>query len=154
MIISCNNCYKKFEINSELIPERGRLLECSSCNNQWFFKIDNKDKETKSINEINLSDLSANHIKSNNITNHKKIKTKPDKTEVMDDYKNSQSNNKNKRIGILNMIFVFIISISALIILLDTFKSPISIFIPNIEFILYNLYESTKDIILFFKDLA
>ena len=154
MIISCNNCYKKFEINSELIPERGRLLECSSCNNQWFFKIDNKDKETKSINEINLSDLSANHIKSNNITNHKKIKTKPDKTEVMDDYKNIQSNNKNKRIGILNMIFVFIISISALIILLDTFKSPISIFIPNIEFILYNLYESTKDIILFFKDLA
>ena len=154
MIISCNNCYKKFEINSELIPERGRLLECSSCNNQWFFKMDNKDKETKSLNEINLSDLSANHIKSNNITNHKKIKTKPDKTEVMDDYKNSQSNNKNKRIGILNMIFVFIISISALIILLDTFKSPISIFIPNIEFILYNLYESTKDIILFFKDLA
>ena len=41
----------------------------------------------------------------------------------------------------------------ALIILADTFKSPISIIIPNIELILFNLYETIKDIILFFKDL-
>ena len=38
MIISCNNCHKKFDINSDLIPQNGRLLECSSCNHQWFFK--------------------------------------------------------------------------------------------------------------------
>ena len=38
MIISCINCNKKFDINSNLIPLKGRLLECSSCNHQWFFK--------------------------------------------------------------------------------------------------------------------
>jgi len=40
-----------------------------------------------------------------------------------------------------------------LIIFVDTFKSPISEIIPNIEFILYNLYETIKDIISFLKDL-
>ena len=41
----------------------------------------------------------------------------------------------------------------AFIILIDTFKYPISKIVPNIEFILYNLYESIKDIRLFFNDL-
>ena len=38
MIISCNNCNKKFELDSDLVPTKGRLLECSACNYQWFFK--------------------------------------------------------------------------------------------------------------------
>ena len=38
MIISCINCNKKFEVNSDLIPNEGRLLQCSSCNQEWFFK--------------------------------------------------------------------------------------------------------------------
>ena len=40
MIISCNNCNKKFDIDSDLIPEKGRLLLCSICNHEWFFKKD------------------------------------------------------------------------------------------------------------------
>ena len=38
MIIACNNCHKKFDIDSNLIPEKGRLLQCNSCNHKWFFK--------------------------------------------------------------------------------------------------------------------
>ena len=38
MIISCENCNKKFEIDSALIPAKGRLLQCSHCDNRWFFK--------------------------------------------------------------------------------------------------------------------
>ena len=38
MIISCNNCNKKFDIDSNVIPKNGRLLQCSSCNYKWFFK--------------------------------------------------------------------------------------------------------------------
>jgi hypothetical protein len=53
----------------------------------------------------------------------------------------------------LSLIIVFIISFIAIIIVLDTFQKPISKFIPNIEFILYNLYETIKDIVLFFNDL-
>ena len=36
---------------------------------------------------------------------------------------------------------------------LDTFKSPLSVFFPNIELILYNLFETIKDIYLFIKNL-
>ena len=38
MIISCTNCKKKFELEDNLIPDTGRLLQCSSCSHKWFFK--------------------------------------------------------------------------------------------------------------------
>jgi len=41
----------------------------------------------------------------------------------------------------------------AFIIIVDTFKYPIGKIVPNVEFILYNLYESIKDISLFIRDL-
>ena len=41
MIISCENCNKNFEVDSALIPENGRLLQCSACNHKWFYKISN-----------------------------------------------------------------------------------------------------------------
>ena len=37
--------------------------------------------------------------------------------------------------------------------ILDTFKGPIGKIVPNIEFLLYNLYETINDIALFLKDL-
>ena len=53
----------------------------------------------------------------------------------------------------MNIILVFIITIITLILILDTFKNPISTLIPNINFLLESLYETLKDIILFIKDL-
>ena len=41
MIIACNNCGKKFNLESSMIPEKGRLLQCSSCDYKWFFKKKN-----------------------------------------------------------------------------------------------------------------
>ena len=38
MIISCEICNKRFEVDDNLIPEQGRLLQCSSCDHKWFFK--------------------------------------------------------------------------------------------------------------------
>jgi len=37
MIITCINCAKKFDVDSNIIPEKGRLLECNGCNHRWFF---------------------------------------------------------------------------------------------------------------------
>ena len=54
---------------------------------------------------------------------------------------------------LLSYFLVLIISFISLIILLDTFKSPLSIIFPNLEIILYNLFETIKDINLFLKDL-
>ena len=39
MIIDCPCCEKKFEIDQNLIPEEGRLLQCGFCNEKWFFNV-------------------------------------------------------------------------------------------------------------------
>tara|TARA_Y100000590_G_scaffold328609_1_gene373173 strand:+ start:10939 stop:11445 length:507 start_codon:yes stop_codon:yes gene_type:complete len=167
MIITCTNCNKKFDINSNLIPDEGRLLECSSCNYQWFFKKEKEENISKSSLEEIKKDININE----KIPYTSKKITKP-KTDIKRVSKNikpiikniennqnqnlpfkSKANKKKKKLKIQNLIIVFIISFVAFIIILDTFKYPIGIVIPNIEFLLNNLYESLKDIRLFFNDL-
>ena len=53
----------------------------------------------------------------------------------------------------LSYFIVSIVTFIALIIIIDTFKSPLNHIYPNTELLLYNLFESIKDIILFIKDL-
>ena len=63
MIITCNNCNKKFDIDSNLIPDKGRLLQCASCDHKWFFKKEVLEKKKISpINESITIDLSLIHI--------------------------------------------------------------------------------------------
>ena len=145
MIISCDQCHKKFEIDSNLIPKDGRLLECGSCNHKWFYKHDIKDKTEEITNESQLENIEEKNIDPIQ-TNISKI------NEIDSSFKNKEII-ENKKIGVLNIILVFIISFVALIIIIETFKGPISIFIPDIKFILNSLYEIIRDIILFFKDL-
>ena len=148
MIISCDQCHKKFEIDSNLIPKDGRLLECGSCNHKWFYKQDIEDKTEEIIIEPQLKNIEEENIDpiQTNISQINELDTSSEKKEIIE-------NKKIKKIGVLNIIIVFIISFVALIILVETFKKPISIYIPNIEFILNSLHEILRDIILFFKDL-
>ena len=152
MIITCEQCDKKFEIESTLIPKKGRHLQCSSCNHQWFYKKDIleeteivlKKKDIKSKkNEPPVEEI-------NNIKVFEDLAPAKEKKRKHS-YKSIQT--ENKKLSFLNVILVFIISIIALIVLLDTFKSPISLMIPNIEFILESLYETLKDILLFIQNL-
>ena len=69
-------------------------------------------------------------------------------------HKKDIKNNVKKNYSILALTLVFIISFIGLVIIADTFKKPIAEIFPNIEYMLYNLYESIRDIILFFKDLT
>ena len=148
MIISCDQCNKKFEIDSNLIPRDGRLLECGSCNHKWFYKQDIEDKTEEIIIEPQLKNIEEENIDpiQTNISQINEFDTSFKKKEIIE-------NKKIKKIGVLNIIIVFIISFVALIILIETFKDPISIYIPNVEFILNSLHEIIRDIILFFKDL-
>ena len=159
MQITCPSCDKKFEIQDNLIPKNGRLLQCGSCEYQWFYErnlITKKEvKITSSKNEDNIKD-SIN--KSNQIKKKKEIKTtikknlkiSPNKIEKNESIiKKKEINKKNY----LKIIIVILISLIAFIILVDTFKNQISIFYPNIINILNNLYEILRDIILFLNDL-
>ena len=35
MIVNCKNCNKKFEIDDQLIPKKGRLVQCGFCGSKW-----------------------------------------------------------------------------------------------------------------------
>ena len=58
MIVSCPNCNKKFNIDEKLIPEKGRLLQCSSCNHKWHYTIQKKNDEI--VENIELPKISIN----------------------------------------------------------------------------------------------
>ena len=178
MIITCNNCKKKFDIDISLIPDKGRLLQCSSCNHKWFFKkkilkntvsaiVDHNDNvfdQDNPINykEINPSNLSKEETEVDTEKEHdEKIKVNNDEAPNEKIVTNTDENTtvkakpkKQKNFKILNIFVVVIISFVAFIIIVDTFKYPIGQVVPNIEFILYNLYESIKDISLFIRDLT
>ena len=151
MIISCTSCNKKFEIDSDLIPEKGRLVQCSKCNNKWFFTKDKEiNKTTKETKEFIIGEDIKSVVEKNNeirITENSSDNDKIENKTVI------TGKNVKSKYKFLNLIIVFIISIIALIIILDTFKSSISLVLPNIEIILYNLYETLIDIMLFLKDL-
>jgi len=170
MIITCNNCNKKFDIDSTLIPDKGRLLQCASCNYKWFFKkkvLENtvspivKDIYDDSVNvfdqnkssnneEINPSDLLKEEIE----VDTKEEPKKKINIDINESTPVKAKPIKQQNFKILNIFIVAIISSIAFIIIVDTFKYPISKVVPNIEFLLYNLYESIKDISLFIRDLT
>ena len=169
MIITCNNCNKKFNVDSSLIPDKGRLLQCTNCDHKWFFKKEVLEKKISPIDE-GISIDSINTLDQNNSSiNEEKSLSEDLNDEIEVDLeeeikekieinvnKNTQRNakpKKQKNFKILNIFVVIIISFVAFIIIVDTFKYPIGQVVPNIEIILYNLYESIKDISLFIRDL-
>ena len=60
MIITCPNCNKQFKIDSSLIPNEGRDLQCGSCNNVWFYKI---EEENSNFNSVSVSEELSHPIK-------------------------------------------------------------------------------------------
>ena len=54
---------------------------------------------------------------------------------------------------ILSFLIVLVISFISLVIILDTFKSPLTNIFPSLELKLYNLFETLEDIFLFLKNL-
>ena len=156
MIIECINCSKIFEVNAELIPSSGRTIQCGSCNHVWFYKHDASLKSTFSEDR--------------NIIQSGKSKTKPETKPKLEEKILSQKIDKiinkkdtalikyegNSKFTILNIfgyIIVGIISFIALIIILDTFQTQLINFYPDLELILFNLYETIEDIYLFLQDL-
>ena len=164
MIINCPNCNKRFKINTSLIPVEGRDLKCGSCDHVWFYKIEDKNLEPLSLKEdfINNEDKPeivdkkierTNEVKKS--SSHSKIDTKDKKDldKIADKQIPSKNKTKNTSSKFFSYIFVFIISFVALIILIDTLKTPLINIFPGLENILFSLFEMLKDIKLFIIDL-
>jgi len=147
MIITCEKCNKKFEISDNLIPDEGRLVECGSCSHQWLHYPLKKIKLKEEVKNLGT------------ITTKKKKIKKKNTEKILINKKNdfinfeNQNTKKNKNVGFLSYLLIITISLVALILFLDTFKDPIILYFPSLDFYLTSLYESLIDIFLFFKDL-
>ena len=163
MIITCPSCKKKFNIDINLIPSEGRNLQCGSCDHIWFYKKEDPIPEPLQIDEDIVireneesdnsnDDKSKDQIIKQPIKKNKKpkselsaIKENENKPELV---KQTQSSK------FFSYLIVFIISLGALIILLDSLKTPLINIFPGLEVLLFNLYETLKDIKLFIIDLS
>ena len=149
MKIVCPSCGKNFNVDEKLIPDKGRLLKCGSCNQTWFFNKNENVEIKLSTNEVfaeekpNIKEKKIRKPASNFSTNIQKgselVKYQPKYNFTFGKF--------------LSYIIVFIITFIAIIIVLDTFKDPLSDIFPNLELVLYNLFETLRDLILFAKDL-
>ena len=150
MIIACPNCNKKFKIDPTLIPEDGRDLKCGSCNHVWLYKVEVVSSIPLALDE----NVDNNEIEPDNTEKKKDIEFK--KNQLVSKKiikKKKEEKTKNTGSKFFSYLIVFIISLIALMILLDTLKSPLIDIFPDLEFVLFSLFETLKDIKLFIIDL-
>ena len=164
MIITCPNCNKQFKIDNSLIPDEGRDLQCGSCNHIWFYNIQEKNNEVLELKqEIISEDIELKVENKEDKIEEKQQTEEIIKTEINNKKKEKNSDNQkntttpkkteNKGSKFFSYLIVFIISFVALIILLDTLKTPLINVFPGLEIILFNLFETLQDIKLFIIDL-
>ena len=157
MIIECINCNKVFEVNSELIPENGRTIQCGSCNHVWFYnpKIADIKKEIKQDVEIDVKEKPTinqpkkNEAKTFKEKNYSKLKDK--KNYEITKYKPRKSLSFTK---LLSYLIVLLITFVALLVVIDTFSTYLYQLFPSLELVIFSLFEILKDIKLFIKDLV
>ena len=173
MIIQCENCNKKFEIQDNLIPDDGRLLECGSCAHQWHYKpitkleltdeVPIKDEPADEVpikdeptDEVPIKDEPAEELIIKKVKKKSKIikKIYENDSDNEIDQTNENIKTKEKNISFINFLLVGIISFVAIVILVDTFKNQIAYVIPNISLYINELHEILRDIFLFIADLS
>ena len=162
MIITCPSCKKKFNIDMNLIPSEGRDLQCGSCDHIWFYKKEDPIPEPLQINEdIAIQENEDSDKLIDAESNEEEIKEPVEENEEVKSelsaIKETESKpelvKKTQSTKFFSYLLVFIISLGALIILLDTLKTPLINIFPGLEVLLFNLYETLKDIKLFIIDL-
>ena len=157
MIIECINCNKVFEVNSELIPENGRTIQCGSCNHVWFYnpRIADIQKDKKQNIEIDIKEkpfinqTKKNEAKPLKEKSHSRLKGK--KNYEITKYKPRKSLSFTK---LLSYLIVLLITFVALLVVIDTFSTYLYQLFPSLELVIFSLFEILKDIKLFIKDLV
>ena len=159
MIIDCIKCDKKFEVNASLIPDGGRTIQCGSCNHVWFYK----PKIEQSKNEISSPKSNDDILENKKDDQDNEKSSKTEETNNLEKFTNTEPSshelikeNKKTTLSVskfLSYFMVILITFIAIIIVLDTFKSPLSSIIPGLEIFLYNFFETLKDLYLLIKNL-
>ena len=163
MIITCPSCKKKFNLDINLIPTEGRNLQCGSCDHVWLYKKEDTTPKPLQINENiviqeNEDSDKLNDEKSKNQVTKRAVKEKKKEKFEISEIKKTDIKpelvKKTQSSKFFSFLTVFIISLGALFVLIDTLKTPLINIFPGLEVLLFNLYETLKDIKLFIIDLS
>ena len=152
MIIVCPSCGKNFNVRDDQIPDKGRLLQCSSCKHEWFFT-----KNTIPIND-NMDELSNDELTQESFgildeeEDRSDEKIVEEKTVELEKPRNIKKK-KTSKVNFFKLLLVFIISFVAFILIVDTFIVQISKYVSFAKKYLDNLYQSIIDISLFVQNL-
>ena len=145
MIIVCPSCGKNFNVRDDQIPDKGRLLQCSSCKHEWFFTKntipidDNKDKlSNDELTQESFGILNEEEDRDDQVIIE-------DKTAELEKPK-TRKKKESKQFNFFKLLLVFIISFVAFVLIVDTFIVQISVYIPFAEKYLDNLYQSIIDL--------
>ena len=163
MIINCECGKKKFNIDSSLIPEEGRLLKCGSCSKIWHYTpvLESKNDEDLDV-KIN-ENINKNEIPSNEAINHENFtdtnrevlsegNTEGEKIDIKNEKENEE---KDRKIKIVLIYFIILlISLLGFIFLFDTFKSYLLSVFPGMAPFFDSFYQTILDVKLFIKDLT
>ena len=128
-----------------MIPQNGRKIKCGSCGHIWFFTLGDKI-ENQVDNQFSIN-------KTDKITKDPINKKVEPKKKILVKKENQIKSKKFKFSSILSLLIVIIITFISLIVIIDTFESKLNTIFPNLELIMFNLYETLNDIFLFLKDL-
>ena len=149
MIVNCQNCNKKFEIDDQLIPKKGRLVQCGFCSSKWHQlpQIETTIEATKveSIDKKEELDKPKKLIKKK-IDIQKKEKNLKKSSSV-------KTKIKTKKIGFLSLVLIILISTVATFLVIETFKIQIISFWPQADVYINHVYETLENIFVLIKDL-
>ena len=142
MIIECQNCNKKFDLEDKLIPLKGRMVQCGFCHSQWQ-QLPNIITSSLKEKVIDKVDISKDEAKEQSINKRKKIRSKTRDNQKF----------KSKNIGFFSYIFIFLISIIAFFLIAETFEYQINNIFPNFGNYIIYVYETLNNILILIKDL-
>lgn len=169
MIIQCKLCEKSFKVPDSAITEKGRLVQCSSCNNKWTqypIKLEKEENRTivslkeKIINEplLNVSKLKTN-VKRKIVKRKKRLDiyspeylAKKHGIKIIDPSESSNDkllNTNQKRVsgyGFYNYLTTFIILIITLLGALHLAREIIDLNYPYLTDYVNYLFESLNNI--------
>ena len=165
MIINCECGKKRFNIDSSLIPDQGRLLKCGSCSKIWHYTPIIETTNDKELDVKINENVVKNEVQSDEVINDENFTSINEEVlseKNTDDYKEEEYNIKkekenDEKHGKIKMVLVYfivvIISLLGLIFLLDTFKSYLISVFPTLTPFFDSFYEILLDFKLFIKDL-
>ena len=145
MIINCQSCNKNFEINDQLIPVNGRLVQCGFCNSKWHQLPQVETTKVEPIDKKKELDKPKKLIK-------KRIDIQKEEKKLTIS-RSAKTKIKTKKIGFLSLILIILISTVATFLVIETFKIQIISSWPQADVYINHVYETLENIFILIKDL-